>query len=80
VAGFGQFGEVEREAIPSRGSRSSPRESTTGALAKIEEGLAVYREMPDGRMRSDARALEKLKNSLSVTSAIVAHVLDDTPV
>jgi hypothetical protein len=50
------------------------------ALAKIEEGLAVYRELPDGRMRSDARALEELKNSLSVTSGIDAHVLDDTPV
>jgi hypothetical protein len=35
---------------------------------------------PKVGMRSDARALEKLKNSLSVTSAIVAHVLDDTPV
>jgi hypothetical protein len=50
------------------------------ALAKIEEGLAAYREMPDGRTRSDERALEKLKNSLSNTAAVDAPVLDDAPV
>ena len=50
------------------------------ALAKIEEGLAVYREMPSGPTRPDEQALEKLKNSLSMVAAVDAPVLDDAPV
>ena len=46
------------------------------ALAKIEEGLAFFREMSDSKMRSDEKALEKLKNNLSLNSMMESPVHD----